>query len=45
MNIIRIDDMTIAKIRLGDVRHNPFRRFDEFPLIEKKVLALQKPSG
>jgi len=41
MNIIRIDDMTIAKIRLGDVRHNPFRRFDEFPLIEKKVLALQ----
>lgn len=41
MNIIRIDDMTIAKIRLGDVRHNPFRRFDEFPLIEKKVAALQ----
>lgn len=33
--------MTIAKIRLGDVRHNPFRRFEEFPLIEKKVAALQ----
>lgn len=33
--------MTIAKVRLGDVRHNPFRRFDEFPLIEKKVAALQ----
>lgn len=33
--------MTIAKIRLGDVRHNPFRRFEEFPLIEKKVTALQ----
>ena len=32
--------MTIAKIRLGDVRHNPFRKFDEFPLIEKKVAAL-----
>lgn len=41
MNIIRIDEMTIAKIRLGDVRHNPFRRFEEFPLIEKKVAALQ----
>lgn len=41
MNIIRIDNMTIAKIRLGDVRHNPFRRFEEFPLIEKKVVALQ----
>lgn len=33
--------MTIAKIRLGDVRHNPFRRFEEFPLIEKKVAALK----
>lgn len=41
MNIIRIDNMTIAKVRLGDVRHNPFRRFEEFPLIEKKVTALE----
>lgn len=33
--------MTIAKVRLGDVRNNPFRRFEEFPLIEEKVAALQ----